>query len=181
MAIQNKLYTVEEFEAFQRDNRDRLFELINGEIVEKMVTQEHSIVALALGAKFYNYLEQNPIGRAGVEGAFRPTTDKSNVRLPDISVVLDMERPVTRQGSAPYMPDIAVEIQSPDDSRKEMLDKADFYLANGVRVVVLIYTPKRIIEVLTPDDSILLTENDTLTLDLLPDFAVPVKSLFSGL
>ena len=78
------------------------------------------------------------------------------------------------------MPDIAVEIQSPDDSRKEMLDKADFYLANGVRVVVLIYTPKRIIEVLTPDDRELLNENDTLTVDLLPGFAVPVKSLFAG-
>jgi len=182
MAVQNKLYTVEEFEAFVRepDNRDRLFELVNGEIVEKMVTFEHSVIALAFGAKLYNYLEQNPIGRAGVEGAFRPTEDRRNVRLPDISIVLGLDKPVTRVGSTPYMPDIAVEIQSPTDSPKDMRDKADFYLASGVRAVVLVYTPKRIVEVLTPDSRDLLNADDTLTLDLLPDFALPIAALFQN-
>lgn len=54
-------------------------------------------------------------------------------------------------------------------------------IANSVRVVVLIYPSMRTVEVVTPDDTTLLTENDILTLDLLPDFAVPVKSLFSGI
>jgi Uma2 family endonuclease len=183
MAVQNKFYTVEAFEAFQSapENRERHWELINGEIVEKVVTQEHSIIALAVGTEFNLYLRQHPIGRAGVEGAFHPANDQDNVRLPDVSLVLlDTEKPVTRKGATPYMPDIAVEVQSPDDTRKAMLDKAQFYLANGVRVVILIYTPKRIVEVLTPDDSALLTENDTLTIDLLPDFAVPIKTLFNG-
>lgn len=37
MAIQERLYTVEEFEAFiaEAENIDRLFELIDGEIIEK--------------------------------------------------------------------------------------------------------------------------------------------------
>lgn len=46
MAIQERLYTVEEFEAFiaEAENVDRLFELIDGEIFEKMPTEEHSLI-----------------------------------------------------------------------------------------------------------------------------------------
>jgi Uma2 family endonuclease len=79
------------------------------------------------------------------------------------------------------MPDIVAEVQSPDRTLRMMADRATIYLANGVRVVVLIYPATRTVEVVTPDDTTLLTENDTLTLDLLPGFAVPVKSLFSGI
>lgn len=182
MVIQNKLYTVEEFEAFQREtqNRERHWELINGEIIEKMVTFEHGEIVLELGTEFKLYLRQNPIGRATTEADFRPGEDRRNVRRPDISIVLGMDKPVAPEGATPYMPDIAVEVQSPNDPPKQMRDKADFYLANGVRVVILIYTPKRIVEVLTPDDRDLLNEHDTLTLDLLPGFAVPIKALFGG-
>ncbi|MEO8393156.1 MAG: Uma2 family endonuclease [Chloroflexota bacterium] len=47
MAIQKQLYTIEDFEQFitQPENRDRRFELINGEIVEKMPTESHGIIA----------------------------------------------------------------------------------------------------------------------------------------
>ena len=40
---QTKTYTIEEFERFLAlpENADRLFELIDGEIVEKMPTEEH--------------------------------------------------------------------------------------------------------------------------------------------
>ncbi|MCL4880357.1 MAG: hypothetical protein KJ064_27135 [Anaerolineae bacterium] len=43
MTAPTKLYTIEEFEHILGlpENRDRLLELIEGEIVEKMVTQEH--------------------------------------------------------------------------------------------------------------------------------------------
>ena len=183
MAIQEKLYTVEEFEAFldRPENDEKHFELINGEIVEKMVTIEHSIIVLNLGTEFTIYFRQNPIGRAGVEGMFSLPDDRRNARLPDIHVELDLSKPVTREGAAPYMPDIAVEVQPPKDSPKKMFDKAHFYLANGVKVVILVYTPKRIVEVITPDDRDLLNENDMLTIDLLPGFAVPIKSLFNNL
>jgi len=42
MLVAKKLYTFDEFEAYmsQPQNTDRLFELINGEIVEKVPTQE---------------------------------------------------------------------------------------------------------------------------------------------
>ena len=49
MTTQEKLYTVDEFEQIiaQPENSERLLELVNGEIVEKMPTEEHEIDCLA--------------------------------------------------------------------------------------------------------------------------------------
>ncbi len=51
---QTKLITVEAFLSFiqQPKNEDRHFELIDGEIVEKMPTQLHALIANLLNAVF---------------------------------------------------------------------------------------------------------------------------------
>lgn len=47
MVIQTRRYTVAEFEQVIAlpENQDRYFELIDGEIVEKMPTEEHSVIS----------------------------------------------------------------------------------------------------------------------------------------
>jgi Uma2 family endonuclease len=180
MVVQPKLYTVDEFEQFISlpENRDRLFELINGEIAEKVPTREHGIVAGNTVTEFNNYLKQNRIGQAAVEARHRPPDDPHNDRIPDVSVVIG-DKPVARRGAENFIPDVCVEIQSPDDSPKQMLEKALFYLANGARMVWLIYPQQRIVEVMTANDRELLTENDVLKGgDVLPGFEVEVKNLF---
>jgi Uma2 family endonuclease len=162
------------------ENRDRLFELIHGEIVEKVPTREHGIIAGNSVTEFNIYLKANPIGQAAVEARHRPTDDRHNDRIPDVSIVLG-HKPVARRGAENFIPDLCVEIQSPDDSPKLMSEKAAFYLANGAKMVWLIYPRQRIVEVLTATDRQLLTENDTIEGgDLLPGFAVPVRELFRG-
>jgi len=133
-----------------------------------------------VGTAFVEYLRQNPIGRAGVGGDFHSVSDTQTIYSFDVAVVLDMSKPVTREGAVSYMPDIVVDVQKPDERLKPMQDRAKIYIAEGVRVIILIYPAKRIVEMLTPDMSDLFIENDTLTIDLLPGFAVPIKSLFSG-
>jgi len=51
MAIQKKVYTVEEFErlADSAANRERLLEHIDGENIEKIPTEEQGVVALNIG------------------------------------------------------------------------------------------------------------------------------------
>lgn len=175
-----KLYTVEEFDAFLAlpENVDLPFELIDGEIVEKMATEEHGVIA-ALFATFINmFLFINPIGRVAVEARHKPAKDKRNSRLPDVSFV-NKDRPITKRGAALYIPDLCIEIQSPDDSFKKMANKAAFYLKNGAKMVWLVYPAKRLIEVLTADSRELLGIDDTLTGgDVLPGFSVAVKQLF---
>lgn len=77
------------------------------------------------------------------------------------------------------MPDLAVEVKSPDDSLRALRDKARYYLANGCRLVWLVLPDKQIIEVYTADKQPL-TEADTLTGgEVLPGFALPVRQVFA--
>ena len=91
MAIQSRLYTVAEFEQMlaKPENRERLLELVNGEIVEKMPTEEHGIIVLNIGGEIRIYLKSNPIGRVGAEIRHRNPEDDFNDRLPDISFTTD--------------------------------------------------------------------------------------------
>jgi Uma2 family endonuclease len=174
-----KLYTVEEFEALiaRPENAGRRLELINGEIYEKMPTEEHGMVILVIAGEIYIYLKQNPIARAGVEVRHRVEGDVHNDRMPDLSVTTDMRGPV------PQMPDLAVEVKSPDDTYRVMRDKAAYYLQHSTRLVWLVYPEKRLVEVYRPDaDSALLDINDSLDGgEVLPGFRLAIKDLFAGL
>ncbi len=178
--LERQLYSDEEFEAFLKlsENNDRLFELINGEIVEKMTTEQHGVIA-ALIATFINiFLFEHPIGRVAVESRHRPVKPNRNNRLPDVSFVTN-EHPLTTRGSAPYIPELCIEIQSPDDSAKKMVDKATFYLANGAKMVWLVYPSKQLVETLTLDERELLGIADTIDGgDVLSGFKLPVKQIF---
>lgn len=170
-----------EFEAFLAlpENRERLFELVEGEIVEKMPTQLHAWIAAVLTQALMNFLRVNPIGWILIEARYGLPDDKENDLIPDLSFVRKERGPLVERGAAPYMPDLAVEVQSPDDSLLKMADKAAYYLARGTRMVWLIYTHKQIVEVLTPDARELLNIDETLTGgDVLPGFSLPLRELF---
>lgn len=175
--------THEEFEQFiaRPENRDRLFQLLDGEIIEKMSTREQGIIAVNIGSDFDRYCDKHPIGRAAVEARHRPPDDRHNDVLPDVSVVLG-DRPVEREGVANYLPDLCVEIKSPRNSLRGMSEKAARYLAHGARMVWLVYPELRMVEVLTATDRQLLIVQATLSGgDVLPDFAIPVNRVFRRL
>ena len=180
--LERQLYSDDDFEAFLKlpENDDRLFELIDGEIVEKMTTEQHGVIA-ALFATFINiFLFANPIGRVAVEARHQPANakDKRNNRLPDVSFVTN-EHPLTTRGTALYIPELCIEIQSPDDSAKKMANKAAFYLENGAKMVWLVYPSKLLVEMLTLDSRELLGIEDTIGGgDVLPGFTLAVKQVF---
>ncbi|MBI1279729.1 MAG: hypothetical protein GC179_16495 [Anaerolineaceae bacterium] len=178
--LERQLYSDDEFEAFLKlpENSDRLFELIDGEIIEKMTTELHGVIA-ALIATFINiFLFEHPIGRVAVEARHRPAKPNRNNRLPDVSFVTN-EHSLTTRGSAPYIPELCIEIQSPDDSAKQMADKAAFYLANGAKMVWLVYPNKQLVETLTLDNRELLGMEETIDGgDVLPGFKLDVRKIF---
>lgn len=183
MAIPEKTgtYTADEFELFlaRPENADKLFELIEGEIVEKVPTQKHGLLSGNLFGFLWNHSRQHGVGFVVMEVRHRVSGDKRNDRIPDISYYLDADKPLVERGPVPYLPDIAVEVKSPDDSYTKMRAKADYYLANGVRLVWLVYPEKRLVVVRTPDTEDILTEDDTLDGgDVLPGFKLPVRDIF---
>jgi Uma2 family endonuclease len=181
MAIDKAHISIEDFEAFLAAHPNGLYELIHGEIIEKVPTQEHSKIAGIIIGELYIYLRQHAEIEAhmGPEARFRAKDDTSNDRLPDVSVHLTKEA-VVEKGAVEGMPDIAVEIKSPDDTIAEMREKAVYYRQNGSRLVWLIYPEKRLVEVYQENADIeILTESDSLDgKAVLPNFRLPVKNLF---
>jgi Uma2 family endonuclease len=188
MAIQKKQYTVEEFEEFadSKENNDRRFELINGEIYEKMPTEEHGIVAVKIILKIGRFIEEHDLGeRLGVEIRHRMPGDRHNARLPDISFTYDPTTPIVKKGSVQRMPDLAIEIQSPDDDFQDSRAKAKYYLQNGCRLSWLFFPKTRTIEVCTWNAQKVDMDVQTLGIDdtleggdVLPGFKVAVREIF---
>jgi len=133
MVLQSK------FEDFiQRlQNQDRLFELIHGKIVEKLPTQLHAYIVAQFITHLMAYLKQHPLGWVLPEARYQLPGNEENSRIPDVSFVRSEGRSLIDEGAAPYMPDLAIEVQSPGQSDKLMADKADYYLASwdGRRLV----------------------------------------------
>lgn len=175
-------YTVAEFEKayLSPENNHRLFELINGKVCEKMPTQQHGLIASHINVALALYARQYKSGRPGVEVRHQVPGDKQNSRLPDVSFVCAKD-PLVEQGSVPTMPDLAVEIKSPSDTITDMRETAAYYLANGSRLVWLVYPNYRLVEVYRTDADIeFFGEDDTLTGgEALPDFTLPVREIFA--
>jgi Uma2 family endonuclease len=182
MIAGQQLYTIDEFEAFisRPENASYPYELINGQMREKVVTGLLSVIAGNIVTLINMCAWQNqPTGRAGVQGRFRPTSATRDDRLLDVHYTSDPAKPITVKGAAPFMPDLAIEIKSPDDTYIEMSETAAFYLQHGAKMVWLVYPEKRLVEVLTATERYLLSEDEQVAGgDVLPEFAVSVRDIF---
>ncbi|MBL8157678.1 MAG: Uma2 family endonuclease, partial [Anaerolineae bacterium] len=156
---------VEAFEAYlaHAEDRGQLLELIDGEIVEKMPTQKHGrtsaliIFAIELWARGCETLP----GWVIAEGRYRLPDDPLNSRLPDISYVTRERGDLVERGAALYMPDLAIEIRSPDQRVLDLREKITYYLANGTGLAWLVPIEERLVEVYRPgEDVLILTERD---------------------
>jgi Uma2 family endonuclease len=184
MAVRERLITYDEFDLFTRqdENLDRNFELINGEIIEKMPTELHGYLVSMLIIRIGSFILAQASGRIVTEVRSRIPTDDHNARQPDISYFADDTRPIVTKGAVPLLPDLAVEVKSPDDSYVQMRDKASYYLRNGSRLVWLVFPTEQQIEIHTADAPITkLDIADTLTGgDVLPGFTLPLKDIFKA-
>lgn len=172
--------TVEEFEQIQAkpENQGRLLELINGEIIEKMPTEEHGNIAAWIATYLNLYLLQNPHikGFTSVEANHNLEPDKRNAHLPDVSFIKG-ERQRVKKGSVRRMPDLAVEIKSPDDDDKLLLEKVNYYLKHGTQIVWIVRPDQFSVQVYRPEmEMVTLSREGTLDGgDLLPGFQLPVE------
>ena len=183
MAIQPKWVTVVEFDQFLAlpANRDRSFEPIHGEIIEKVPTEEHGLIAGNIHGFLWQCTRQSGFGRAVIEVRVCMPEDDYNSRQPDLAFFADTTRPVVKRGPVLQMPDLVIEVKSPDDTYTSMRERAQYYLAHGAKLVWLIYPAKRLVEVYRQDaDSDILTADDTLQGDdVLPGFVLSVHEIFA--
>jgi Uma2 family endonuclease len=183
--INQTLCTVEAFEAFAAlpENRDKLLELVYGEIREKLPTEKHGILTGIFFMVLLLFAEPRKLGYPSIETRHRLPDDEHNARLPDVSF-RRATSPIVEQGAVKQMPDLAIEIQSPDDSPREMREKAAYYLQNGTEIVWLTYPTSQTVEVCTRSASGSI-QFETVGVDgtlsggnVLPGFTLPLKDIF---
>lgn len=99
--------TADRFEQFLHlpENHGRLYELVNGEAVEKMLTEEHGTIVINIGAAIKSHIRQRGQGRVGTEAPYCLLHERFDSRQPDLSYVSEY-RPAVTQGAVAHMPDL---------------------------------------------------------------------------
>lgn len=182
MAVQKKTYTLAAFEAISDlpENRDRILELIEGEIVEKMPTNPYCSALATLIAYFMNgHVIEHDLGYVtGADGGYN--ISEENSFAPDVGFISKTRQPeLPRRGYNPIPPDLAVEVISPSDSYSDVSKKVATYLRNGTQMVWVFDPVAELVAVHTPDGAKTLGKDDVLDGgDVLPGFKLPIKNIF---
>jgi Uma2 family endonuclease len=164
------------------DREDRLYELVDGILVEKTVGLEESIIAGDILTILNNFVKPRRLGLvAGEAGTIQ--LDINLVRIPDVSFFSFDSLPGGEVPDEPIpllVPGLAVEVISRSNTAKELAEKLKDYFENGVRLVWLVRPKSRVVDVYTaPDRFTRLTASMRLDGgDVLPGFSVQVGELF---
>lgn len=161
---------------------DRLCELVDGVLVEKVMGRYESAVASALIYFLRDYLRHHRLGVLFGESGFVRTVT-SRIRAPDISFVSRervQARRLPRERIGVTVPDLAVEVLSRGNTRKEMDNKLREYFAAGTRLVWYIDPAKRTARIYTAPGSVETIGEDGVLSggDVLPGFKLRLRDLF---
>jgi Uma2 family endonuclease len=164
------------------DSEDRICELIDGVLVEKSMGYFESQLAMLLGYFIRVFLEKHDLGIVlGEGGTLRILADQ--VRVPDVAFISWRHFPGRLLPAEPVpsiAPDLAVEVLSAGNTKREMERKLDDYFAAGVELVWFIDPASRSAEVYeSRDQRRVVSFDDSLSGgNVLPGFELPLKQLF---
>ncbi|MFN0053040.1 MAG: Uma2 family endonuclease [Planctomycetales bacterium] len=164
------------------NHEDRLFELVDGTLVEKTMGCEESELTIWLAVFLGNFIGPRKLGRlTGADGPMR--LKLGLVRIPDLAFVSRARIPRGKRSRTPIsrlIPNLCVEVISRGNTPEEMQRKLQEYFQAGVELVWFVDLSRRTVEVFTsPDDVTQLTERQTLTGGrVLPGFKLKLADLF---
>lgn len=160
----------------------RLCELIDGVLVEKAMGYYESLLAAVLIEVLGAYVRKKRLGIVLGEGGLTRVRP-SQVRMPDVAYFSWDKFPgkvLPRGQILDVAPDLAVEILSPTNTKKEMTRKRREYFAAGSRLVWQVDPDKRVVKVYTsPMQSATVDEEGTLDGgDVVSGFTLSVRTWF---
>jgi Uma2 family endonuclease len=164
---------------------DRLFELVDGTLVEKGMGFTESLLAVYLIVVLDGFVRPRNLGLVTApDGTIRLAPRL--VRIPDVAFTSWDRMPERRRPTAPIphlAPDLAVEVLSASNTPGEMARKMHDYFGAGVRLAWIIDPVGRTVRVYTAADQFTIL-HDADTLDggaVLPEFTLPLRELFAEL
>jgi Uma2 family endonuclease len=160
------------------------FELIEGLEVQKVSPQtRHS----RLQGKLFTILDAwaNERGIAGTEWRFWliPTAQRRTSLVPDVAYVSRRRFAALGEDQRempPFAPDIAVEIRSPGERRRNLQRKVELYLAHGSNLVLDVDPKTRTIVAHDGAASRTFTEHERFEHPAAPGLSIDVRKLFAS-
>jgi len=169
-------------------DEDKLYEIVNGEHVE---LPPMSILAVSintlLGLYLGSFVVPRKLGRIISEGMFILDSNKKLQRRPDLAFVSTLtwplDRPLPSVGDWQVVPELAVEVISPNDFFEDVLKKVMEYFAVGVKNVWVVSPGTTTLFVFhSPSKVSLLGRDDELDGgDVVPGFRLKLAELFASI
>jgi Uma2 family endonuclease len=186
VAQQKQEYTLDDLRGIEAlpENAEKYFELIEAEIYElPMPSPSHNFIVASIVTSLVNFVRVNNLGFVfgDVTSYTLPNGDEL---IPDASFISKERQILPLPDKFFIAPDLAVEVASPSNRERELIDKAESYLESGTRLVWVVYPLTQVI------DAIRRTEQGTLTIqkidfngtldgeDVLPGFKLPMRDIF---
>jgi Uma2 family endonuclease len=163
----------------------RLFELVDGVLVEKGMGYSESLLASLLITLLNEFVRPRNLGMVtGESGTFR--LFPGLLRIPDVAFTSWDRTPGRRRPTQPVphlAPDLAVEVLSASNTPAEMARKRQEYFAAGAVLLWEVDPAARTVTVYTaPGQPAVLGEADTLDGGaVLSGFTLPLRELFAEL
>jgi len=163
-----------------------IYELEDGQLLERDMSMLSSFVAGLIYALFHSYCQTTRAGWPFPEGtSYQCFPDHPNrVRKPDVSFIRRdrlSEVQLTSQGHCLVTPDLAVEVLSPRDTAYKVDAKVQLWLNAGVLQVWVVNPEQRTLQIHRASGiGAILREGDEVSgEDILPGFHCRVAEFFS--
>ena len=160
------------------------YELVEGELISMSPSgSPAAIIALNVGAEVRAFVKPRKLGVCGgADWGFRLSSDPDTVRSPDCSFVRAdrISAAGIAPGFFPGAPDLALEVLSPSNRMRAILEKVEDYLAAGTRLVWVLDPDKRVAHIFRPDRApVRVGEHGSLSgEDVLPDFTLALSEVW---
>jgi Uma2 family endonuclease len=177
--------TAVEKDVLESDRIGVMCELVDGVLVEKVMSYRESVLAVFLIARLDDFVRSGNLGLVtGEQGTIRLFAGL--VRISDVAFTSWDRLPGRRMPDEPIpelAPDLAVEVLSKGNTKAEMKRKRHDYFSAGVRLVWLAEPKTRTVDVYTSEKRFTqLTVDDVLDGgDVLPGFRLSVRAWFAEL
>jgi Uma2 family endonuclease len=129
------------------------------------------------------FLQRNPIGRAVRESLFRLDAEHDTRRRPDVAFLSaerwPLNRPIPSVGDWQVVPELAIEVVSPNDAYSEVMAKTKEYFHYGVKEVWLVDPTLQRANLYSSLDEVRIVGADKqIETSLLPGFSIRTADLF---
>lgn len=159
---------------------ERSYEFVDGQWEAKeMPGAKHAKVASRLDRRLGSFVEENNLGEVYVECSFQIGTRE---RIPDLAFLAATRIPPEGEPDTKWLivPDIAIEVISPNDVFYDVVDKTNEYLEAGVKQVWHVNPKDHTITIYRSRVNIIAfpPEAELTCEDLLPGFRLPLSEVF---